>query len=129
MLSQFILVALVTLNKSKYLYGLTALRFVLCVLFDLFFVSSLPLSLQLGVNGIGFSNIVAESCEGYDLFTNMIEVERERKREKVALEVSKKYGKNALLRGINYLECSTQRERNTFIGGHRAGDDDKTGKS
>ena len=33
-LSQFILVALVTLNKSKYLYGLTALRFVLCVLFD-----------------------------------------------------------------------------------------------
>ena len=79
--------------------------------------------------GLGFSNIVAESCEGYDLFTNMIEVERERKREKVALEVSKKYGKNALLRGINYLECSTQRERNTFIGGHRAGDDDKTGKS
>ena len=79
--------------------------------------------------GLGFSNIVAESCEGYDLFTNMTEVERERKREKVALEVSKKYGKNALLRGINYLECSTQRERNTFIGGHRAGDDDKTGKS
>jgi DNA polymerase V len=78
---------------------------------------------------LGFSNIVAESCEGYDLFTNMTEVERERKREKVALEVSKKYGKNALLRGTNYLECSTQRERNTFIGGHRAGDDDATRKS
>lgn len=60
-LSQFILVALVTLNKSKYLYGLTALRFVLCVLFDLFFVSSLPFSLQLGVNGIGFSNIVVNA--------------------------------------------------------------------
>ena len=48
--------------------------------------------------------------------------------KQVALQVSSKYGKNALLRGLNYLECSTQRERNTFIGGHRAGDD-KTGKS
>ena len=79
--------------------------------------------------GLGFSNVVDEGCEGYDLFTNIEEVERERKREKVALEVTKKYGKNALLRGMNYLDCSTQRERNTFIGGHRAGDDDKTGKS
>jgi DNA polymerase V len=78
--------------------------------------------------GLGFSNIVDEHCEGYDLFTNMIEVERERKRERTALNVTAKYGKNALLRGVNYLECSTQRERNTFIGGHRAGDD-KTGKS
>ena len=79
--------------------------------------------------GLGFSNVVDEGCEGYDLFTNIEEVERERKREKVALEVTKKYGKNALLRGMNYLDCSTQRERNTFIGGHRAGDDDKTGES
>lgn len=78
--------------------------------------------------GLSFSNIVDEGCEGYDLFTNIDSVERERKREQVALQVSSKYGKNALLRGLNYLECSTQRERNTFIGGHRAGDD-KTGKS
>ena len=78
--------------------------------------------------GLSFSNIVDEGCEGYDLFTNIDNVERERKREQVALQVSSKYGKNALLRGLNYLECSTQRERNTFIGGHRAGDD-KTGKS
>ena len=78
--------------------------------------------------GLCFSNIVDEHCEGYDLFTNMYEVERERNREKVALAVTSKYGKNALLRGVNFLECSTQRERNTFIGGHRAGDD-KTGKS
>ena len=78
--------------------------------------------------GLSFSNIVDEGCEGYDLFTNIDSVERERKREQVALQVSSKYGKNALLRGLNYLEYSTQRERNTFIGGHRAGDD-KTGKS
>ena len=78
--------------------------------------------------GLGFSNIVDEACEGYDLFTDMSKVERERSRERTALNVTAKYGKNALLRGVNYLDCSTQRERNTFIGGHRAGDD-KTGKS
>ena len=79
--------------------------------------------------GLSFSNIVDEACEGYDLFTNIDKVERERSRERAALNVTAKYGKNALLRGVNFLECSTQRERNTFIGGHRAGDDDKTGKS
>ena len=79
--------------------------------------------------GLSFSNIVDEACEGYDLFTNIDKVERERSRERAALNVTAKYGKNALLRGVNFLECSTQLERNTFIVGHRAGDDDKTGKS
>lgn len=78
--------------------------------------------------GLSFSNVVDESCEGYDLFTNLEQVDREHRREKTVLAVTSKYGKNALLRGLNYLDCSTQRERNTFIGGHRAGDD-KTRKS
>lgn len=78
--------------------------------------------------GIAFENICDESCEGYDLFTNFDEVEREKRREQAVLEISKKYGKNAILRGMNYLQGATQRERNTFIGGHRAGDD-KTRKS
>ena len=77
--------------------------------------------------GIGFSNVVDESCEGYDLFTDLFDVEREKKREKAVLGLTAKYGKNALLRGVDYLDCATQRERNTFIGGHRAGDDE-TGK-
>ena len=65
-----------------------------------------------------------EGCEGYDLFTNFEEVEREKSREKVVLEIADKYGKNAILRGLNYMDGATQRERNTFIGGHRAGTDD-----
>ena len=57
-LTQFTLVALVTINKSKYLYILTLARFVLSLVCDTFLVSSLPISLTLGVNGIGYSNIV-----------------------------------------------------------------------
>lgn len=57
-LTQFTLVALVTINKSKYLYILTLARLVLSLVCDMFLVSSLPISLTLGVNGIGYSNIV-----------------------------------------------------------------------
>lgn len=58
-LSQFVLVVLITINKSRYLYVLTFARLVLCLLFDTFLVSDLTVSLKLGVNGIGYSNIVA----------------------------------------------------------------------
>ncbi len=75
--------------------------------------------------GLCFENVVDEGCEGYDLFTNMEEVEREKKRESAVLGIKTKYGKNAILKGVNYMPESTQRERNTFIGGHRAGDDTK----
>ena len=57
-LSQFLLVVLITLNKKKYLYTLTVARLVLCLCVDTFLVSSLPFSMNLGVNGIGCSNII-----------------------------------------------------------------------
>lgn len=75
--------------------------------------------------GLCFENVADEGCEGYDLFTNMGEVEREKNRENAVLEIKNKYGKNSILKGVNYMPESTQRERNTFIGGHRAGDDTK----
>ena len=57
-LTQFALVALVTINKSKYLYLLTGARLILCLVTDTFLVSGLPFSANLGVNGIGYSNIL-----------------------------------------------------------------------
>ena len=57
-LTQFALVVLITVNKSKYLYALTGTRLVLCLVSDTFLVSTLPVSLNLGVNGIGYSNII-----------------------------------------------------------------------
>ena len=57
-LSSFLLVVLVQIGKQKYLYYLTALKLVMCVVLDTFLVSNLSVSAKLGVNGIGFSNII-----------------------------------------------------------------------
>lgn len=58
MLSSFTLIVLVPLNREKYLYILTVARLVLSLLSDTFLVSILPCSLDLGVNGIAWSNIL-----------------------------------------------------------------------
>ena len=60
-LSQFALVGLVTLGKDKLVYILTGVKLVLCVVFDLFLVSNLACSANLGVNGIGISNIIVNA--------------------------------------------------------------------
>eukprot|EP00833_Pecoramyces_ruminatium_P018847 jgi/Orpsp1_1/1192879/evm.model.d7180000096613.1 len=57
-LVDFILVVLITISKEKYLYIFTFMKLVLCLFVDLFLVSNLSCSLNLGVNGIGYSNII-----------------------------------------------------------------------
>ena len=54
----FIMVGMVTLGREKYVYVLTAVKLVLCLIVDTFMVSTLPVSLNLGVNGIAYSNII-----------------------------------------------------------------------
>lgn len=73
---------------------------------------------------LNFSDVCDGGCEGYDLFTDWNTIEREKSREKAVLEITEKYGKNAVLRGVNFEKGATQRERNEMIGGHRAGYDD-----
>ena len=46
--------------------------------------------------------------------------EREKRMQKAILSIQKKYGKNAILKGPNFEEGATTRERNNQIGGHRA---------
>ncbi|MBQ9346368.1 MAG: hypothetical protein IJT94_03380, partial [Oscillibacter sp.] len=67
--------------------------------------------------------------EQLDLFTGAAEarkrqeeaaaLERERKMQEVLLVIKKKYGKNAILKGMSYEEGATGRDRNRQIGGHR----------
>ena len=47
-------------------------------------------------------------------------LQEENKLNKIVIELKEKYGKNAVLKGINLLECSTMVERNNQIGGHKA---------
>ena len=67
----------------------------------------------------------------YDLFTDYETLEREQREEKerlakerqiqtAILNIKKQFGKNAILKGLNYEEGATAKERNEQIGGHKA---------
>ncbi|MDE6607798.1 MAG: DNA methylase, partial [Lachnospiraceae bacterium] len=69
--------------------------------------------------------------EQLDLFTDYAALEseqkaetemlaKERKLQEAMLSVKKKYGKNAILKGMNLQEGATTIERNRQIGGHKA---------
>ena len=68
--------------------------------------------------GITFCDVVSDGWEGYDLFTDVEAVEREKTLEHTVLDIKDKYGKNAMLRLSNLQEGATARERNKLIGGH-----------
>ncbi len=72
-----------------------------------------------------------ESYEQLDLFTDYVILEEEREKEKkerekekrmqqAVLDIQKKFGKNAVLKGMNFEEGATTQERNGQIGGHKA---------
>lgn len=65
-----------------------------------------------------------------DLFTDLKDEEKkkdmqektekeERKVQKAIIDIQNKYGKNAILKGMNYEKGATGRERNTLVGGHK----------
>lgn len=73
----------------------------------------------------------AGSWQQLDLFTDYEVLEAEKEREKAALEkerrlqeamleIRRKYGKNAILKGTSLQEGATMRDRNQSIGGHKA---------
>ena len=70
------------------------------------------------------AHVVQESqVEGVqlDLFEEPVEEDsRERSRQEAILAIRKKFGKNAILKGMNFDEGATARERNKQIGGHKA---------
>lgn len=47
-------------------------------------------------------------------------LEKERKLQEAVLQIKGKYGKNAILKGMNLQEGATARDRNEQIGGHHA---------
>ena len=76
----------------------------------------------------------AKENEGYEqmeLFTDYTmadekksamdeKIKKERKLQEAMLSVKKRYGKNAMLKGMNLEEGATAIQRNNQIGGHRA---------
>ena len=73
----------------------------------------------------------ADSYEQLDLFTDYDEAEQLRSKEnerlskekalqKATIDIKSKYGKNAILKGTNFLEGAMTIERNSQVGGHKA---------
>ena len=55
------------------------------------------------------------------MFIDPAELERERKIQRAMIDIKKKFGKNAILKGMNLEEGATTMQRNQQIGGHRSG--------
>ena len=62
----------------------------------------------------------SETYRQLDMFTDIKEEEQEKSLQKALLEIQDKYGKNAILKGTNFLDGATTRERNSQIGGHKS---------
>lgn len=68
-----------------------------------------------------YNHVVDEAYQQYDLFTDPAELEREHKMQKAMLDIKGKFGKNAILKGMNLEKGATTIERNQQIGGHKSG--------
>lgn len=68
-----------------------------------------------------FLNVTEEQYQQYDLFCDPVTLEKEQKLARVMLDIKEKYGKNAILKGMNLQDGATAKERNNQIGGHRSG--------
>lgn len=83
-------------------------------------------------NVIKESDVVSEpEYEQLDFFTDYealkrqkeaeeAELEQEKRRQEAIINIKKKYGKNAILKGMNLEEGATAKERNSHVGGHKA---------
>ncbi len=71
---------------------------------------------------VTFNNVIDEVYQQYDLFTNLEDVEKEHKLQKAMLDIKGKFGKNAILKGMNLQQGATTIERNRQIGGHKSGE-------
>ena len=73
---------------------------------------------RLGVNAVSVKKDTG--IYQLDLFTDYEALEKERKIRGAMLQIRQRFGKNAVLRGINLLDGAMTRERNEQIGGHHA---------
>lgn len=73
--------------------------------------------------GYDFAELVPDDMEQYDLFTDLDKIGKEKKLVNSVLDIQDKFGKNAILKGLDLNEKATQRERNQSIGGHRSGEE------
>ena len=73
--------------------------------------------ITINANNVADEDSVADQL---DLFGDIGKYAEEKKLQLAELEIRAKYGKNAILKGLSYLDCANARARNDQVGGHKA---------
>ncbi|MBR3139087.1 DNA methylase [Candidatus Saccharibacteria bacterium] len=78
--------------------------------------------INIDVNHVLLEKDAKKKLRQLELFDEVNEEDdlKEKRANEAMLVIKKKYGKNAILKGINFEEGATGRERNAQIGGHKA---------
>lgn len=67
------------------------------------------------------NNIIPEEYLQYNFFTDTEALERNRRIQRAVIDIKSKWGKNAILKGMNLIPGAMTPERNLQIGGHKSG--------
>lgn len=68
-----------------------------------------------------YTGVMTEDYQQFDLFSAPEETEKDVKAQRAAISIKQRYGRNAILKGMNLEESATTIERNGQIGGHKSG--------
>lgn len=69
-----------------------------------------------------FNRVTEEGASQLSLFDDPDRVDKNRRLQNAIIDLKKKYGKNAVLKGMNLEQSATTRDRNRQIGGHKSGE-------
>ncbi len=70
---------------------------------------------------ISCNRVVPEEYHQYNFFTDSEAAEKNRRMQKAVITLKNRFGKDAVMKGMNLDEKGTTRARNHQIGGHRSG--------
>lgn len=68
-----------------------------------------------------YTGVMTEDYQQFDLFSNPEETKKDVKAQRAVISIKQRYGRNAILKGMNLEESATTIERNGQIGGHKSG--------
>ena len=68
-----------------------------------------------------YTGVMTEDYQQFDLFSDPEETEKDVKAQRAVISIKQRYGRDAILKGMNLEESATTIERNGQIGGHKSG--------
>lgn len=109
-----------TQNLSEYTCSSQEIRVAVKDLFERLVDQELLIRrIVIDVNHIKTEKDVAKELKQLGLFDKVKDSTKEKRTNEAVLAIKKRYGKNAILTGINFEDGATGRDRNAQIGGHR----------